>query len=79
MTHLVYCVTEKSSYRFILQRRNDLHLDIKFVMELEKNELLFLYVLVRKNSDGSLGHSVYIKPIHTNLNRGCQTLTLEYY
>jgi hypothetical protein len=37
-------------------------------MQLEKeNKLPFLDILVEKNPDGSLGHSMYRKPTHTDL------------
>ncbi|GJQ79245.1 hypothetical protein Trydic_g5489 [Trypoxylus dichotomus] len=40
---------------------------IKFITEVEdQNQLPFLDILVRKNADGILGHTVYCKPTHTN-------------
>ena len=46
---------------------NTAHSSIKFTMEIEENgKLPFLDVLVKRKEDGSLGHSVYRKPTHTN-------------
>ena len=46
---------------------NSLHKAIKFTMETEENNsLAFLDVKVIRNHDGTLGHSVYRKPTHTN-------------
>ncbi|XP_039309096.1 uncharacterized protein LOC120358569 [Solenopsis invicta] len=46
---------------------NAQHPNIKFTMEVEqKNQILFLDVLVRRNGDGTLGHRVYRKPTHTD-------------
>jgi hypothetical protein len=42
--------------------------NIKFTMEMEHNKsLLFLDVLVSRKPEGSLGHTVYRKPMHTDL------------
>lgn len=46
---------------------NNQHSDIKFTMEIENNgSLPFLDVLVSRNPDGSIAHSVYRKPTHTD-------------
>lgn len=46
---------------------NSIHEDIKFTMEIEENDCLpFLDILVKKKNNGSLGHTVYRKPTHTN-------------
>ena len=46
---------------------NDLHPSIKFTMEQEEgNSISFLDVKVHRHADGSLGHSVYRKPTHTD-------------
>ena len=56
-TFVVLHLREEELQIFFLQRLNDFHPDIKFTTESEKeNELSFLDVLVRKKSDGSLGH-----------------------
>ena len=46
---------------------NSIHGNIKFIMEVEKDgKLPFLDVLVMRKQDGTLGHTVYRKPTHTN-------------
>ncbi|XP_071450829.1 uncharacterized protein [Hetaerina americana] len=46
---------------------NNINSAIKFTKELEKDgRLPFLDVLVRRKLDGTLGHSVYRKPTHTD-------------
>jgi hypothetical protein len=46
---------------------NSINNNIQFTMEIEsKKKLPFLDVLVTRNSDGTLGHSVYRKPTHTD-------------
>jgi hypothetical protein len=45
---------------------NSIHQNIKFTMDIDKNSSLpFLDVLVNRQPDGSLGHTVYGKPTHT--------------
>jgi hypothetical protein len=47
---------------------NSIHQNIIFTMDIEKNSSLpFLDVLVNRQYDGSLGHTVYRKPTHTDL------------
>jgi hypothetical protein len=54
--------------RKFLDHLNSIHHNIKFTMEVEKKlSLPFLYVLVSRRPDGSLGHTVYRKPTHTDL------------
>ncbi|XP_041984078.1 uncharacterized protein LOC121736760, partial [Aricia agestis] len=54
-----------------LEHLNSLNSKIQFTMELEKdNSLAFLDVLVIRNPDGTLGHTVYRKPTHTNRLNG---------
>jgi DNA-binding transcriptional MerR regulator len=54
--------------REFLDHLNSIHHNIKFKMEVEQNwSLPFLEVLVSRRPDGSLGHTVYRKPIHTDL------------
>jgi hypothetical protein len=46
---------------------NTIHPSIKFTMEVESNDrLAFLDVLVYKRDNGTLGHTVYRKPTHTD-------------
>jgi hypothetical protein len=43
-------------------------MNVKFTIKMEENGMLpFLDVLVTKKPDGSLGHTVYRKPAHTDL------------
>ena len=50
-----------------LEHLNSKHPSIKFTMELEKNSCIpFLDVMVKRKSDGTLGHSIYCKPTHTD-------------
>ena len=50
-----------------LSHLNSLHKMIRFTMEIEENNFLaFLDVKVMRYRDGTLGHSVYRKPTHTN-------------
>ena len=50
-----------------LNHLNDLHPSIKFTMEQEEgNSMPFLDVKVHRRADGTLGHSVYRKPTHTD-------------
>jgi hypothetical protein len=51
-----------------LEHPNSIHRNIVFTMEVEQEGTLpFLDVLVKRRPDGSLGHSVYRKPTHTDL------------
>jgi hypothetical protein len=54
-------------HEFIVHR-NIVHPNIKFTMEVEQNQSLpFLDVLVDRSPDGSLRHTVYIKPTPTDV------------
>jgi hypothetical protein len=58
----------KTELHGFLQHLNNIHLNIKFTMEVEQNGCLpFLDVLVGRRPDRSLGHSVYRKSTHTEL------------
>ncbi|XP_046400913.1 uncharacterized protein LOC124167151 [Ischnura elegans] len=51
-----------------LSHMNQQHPNIKFTMEEENNNCIpFLDILIQRKPDGTLGHSVYRKPTHTNL------------
>jgi hypothetical protein len=66
-TYMVWPHGEEELREF-LDHVNSIHHNIKFTMEVEKNRsLLFLDVLVSRRPDGSLGHTVYRKPTHTDL------------
>ena len=53
--------------RDFLLHLNSIHPQIQFTMEIESDgQLPFLDVLVRRKDDGTLGHSVYRKPTHTD-------------
>jgi aromatic ring-cleaving dioxygenase len=57
----------KEKLDIFLQHLNNQHVNISFTMELEANGCLpFLDVLLQKSPSGSLIHSVYRKPTHTN-------------
>jgi hypothetical protein len=58
----------KDELQEFLRHLNSIHPNFTFTMEVEQNKVLpFLDVLVSRRPDGSLGHSVYRKPIHTDL------------
>ncbi|XP_046409062.1 uncharacterized protein LOC124173793 [Ischnura elegans] len=51
-----------------LKHMNNIHPNIKFTMETEKDKRLpFLDILVERWANSSLGHRVYQKPTHTEL------------
>ncbi|XP_050664272.1 cytochrome P450 4C1-like [Leptidea sinapis] len=53
--------------RTLLDRLNNMHLKIGFTIEEEKDGTLpFLDVLVKRKSSGSLVHTLFRKPTHTN-------------
>ncbi|XP_046391477.1 uncharacterized protein LOC124159597 [Ischnura elegans] len=52
-----------------LENLNGQHPSIHFTMETEKSgRIPFLGVMVEKKRDGSFGHSIYRKNIHTNMS-----------
>ncbi len=56
----------KDSLNQFLDHLNSQHSTIKFTMEIEQSGCLpFLDVLIKRNADGTLAHSVYRKPTHT--------------
>jgi len=66
-TFMVWPHGEEELHDFLIHL-NNIHPNIKFMMEVEKNQSLsFLDVLVSRRPDGSLGHTVYRKPTHTDL------------
>jgi len=59
----------KYELQSFLKHLNSVHQNIAFTMEVEQQGTLpLLDVLVKRRLDDSLGHSVYKKPIHTDLN-----------
>ncbi|XP_075924849.1 uncharacterized protein LOC142925636 [Petromyzon marinus] len=63
----VICPHGLPALNLFLHDINSRHPTIKFTMEVEKNgRLSFLDVLFERRPDGSLGHSVYRKPTHTD-------------
>jgi hypothetical protein len=66
-TFVVWCHREEDLHDF-LSHLNNIHPNIKFMMDVEQNQSLpFLNVLVSRRPDSSLGHRVYRKPMHTDL------------
>jgi hypothetical protein len=66
-TFVVWPHGEEELHNF-LNHLNNIHPNIKFMMEVEQNQSLpFLDVLVSRRPDGSLGHRVYRKPMHPDL------------
>ncbi|XP_045535026.1 uncharacterized protein LOC123721196 [Papilio machaon] len=65
----VFCIMRgnQADIECYLSYLNSIHDKIKFTCEVEKERKLpFLDVLVKVRPDGSLGHSVYRKPTHTD-------------
>jgi hypothetical protein len=59
----------KDERQTFLKHLNSIHQNIAFAMEVEKQGTLpFLDVLAKRRTDGSLGHSMYRKPTHTDLS-----------
>lgn len=57
----------REKLREFLQHLNTRHPNIKFTVETEEeSQLPFLDVMIIRKLDGSLGHTVYRKPSHTN-------------
>ncbi|KAJ0170975.1 hypothetical protein K1T71_013747 [Dendrolimus kikuchii] len=57
----------KEKLSAFLDHLNSISSNIKFTMELEaNNKLAFLDVLILRNPDNTLGHTVYRKPTHTD-------------
>jgi hypothetical protein len=50
-----------------LQHLNIIHTDIKFTADVEQNKILPYLDLVSRRLDGSVGHTAYRKPTHTDL------------
>lgn len=51
------------SLKYFLDYLNSSHPNIRFTMEIESNgKLIFLDVLINRQPDGNLKHSVYRKP-----------------
>jgi hypothetical protein len=66
-TFVVWPHGEQELHDF-LDHLNNIHPNIKSMMEVEQNQSLpFLDVLISRRPDGSLGHTVYRKPTHTDL------------
>jgi predicted GIY-YIG superfamily endonuclease len=58
----------RNALQSFLEFLNNQHSNIKFTMETETEGCIpFLDILIRRKPDGSLGHSVYRKPTHTDL------------
>jgi hypothetical protein len=56
----------KEELQNFLQHLNNISEEIKFTMELEENDNIpFLDVLIKRKSNGDLGHAVYRKKTHT--------------
>jgi hypothetical protein len=65
-TFVVWPHGQDSLHEF-LQYLNQQHSSIKFTMEQEHSgKLPFLDVLITRNQDGTLHHTIYRKPTHTN-------------
>ena len=61
-----FCVMERTHVHTFLEHLNSLRPTIKFTMELESDgRLAFLDTFLKRKCDGSLGISVYRKPMHT--------------
>jgi len=55
----------KEELNKFFQHLNDIYDDIKFTMELEENmSIPFIYFLIIRKHDGSLGHRVFRKKTH---------------
>jgi hypothetical protein len=66
-TFAVWLHGEEELHDFLIHL-NNIHPNLKFTMEVEKKQSLpFHDVLVSRRPDGSLGHTVYRKPTHTDL------------
>lgn len=62
-----FTILPKDKVTLFLNHLNAINSKIQFTMELEtNNSLAFLDVLVIRNPDNTLGHTVYRKPTHTD-------------
>ncbi|KAJ0170974.1 hypothetical protein K1T71_013746 [Dendrolimus kikuchii] len=62
-----FAVLPNDKVSAFLDHLNSISSNIKFTMELEaNNKLAFLDVLILRNPDNTLGHTVYRKPTHTD-------------
>lgn len=67
MSSDTFAILPKNQVNLFLDYLNSINPQIKFTMELENNKsLAFLDTLVLRSADGSLGHTVFRKPTHTD-------------
>ncbi|CAG9563495.1 unnamed protein product [Danaus chrysippus] len=71
-----FTILNKNKTSAFLNHLNSINNKIQFTIELEaNNSLAFLDILVIRNPDNTLGHTVYRKPTHTDRGRAaaCKT------